>query len=185
MARTVIGWGSPKFHGTARAHGEPLGADEVKATKAAIGWPQEPTFLVPDEARAEFDRKTKKLARERKKWEKGMAEWRGRNAQLDEEWDRCWNHTLPDGYEMQLVEAAKSDKAAATRDLSGQVIQKLASIAPFVIGGAADLSTSTKTNIKDGGNIVRAKETPDKPPADEVFKGRNLYFGVREHSMAA
>ncbi len=185
MARTVIGWGSPKFHGTSRAHGEPLGADEVKATKAALGWPQEPTFYVPDEVRSEFARRTKKLVREHKKWEKGMAEWRGRNPQLADEWDRYWNHTLPDGYEMQLVDAAKSDKPAATRDLSGQVIQKLAAIAPFVIGGAADLSTSTKTNIKDAGNIVRAKETPDKPPSLDVFKGRNLYFGVRELSMGA
>ena len=185
MARTIIGWGSPKFHGTSRAHGEPLGADEVKATKAAIGWPQEPTFLVPDEVRAEFDRKTKKLAREHKKWDKGMEEWRARNPQLAEEWDRYWNHTLPDGYEMQLVEAGKADKATATRELSGQVIQKLAAIAPFLIGGAADLSTSTKTNIKETTNIVRAKESPDKPPALEVFKGRNLYFGVREHSMGA
>ncbi|PYQ47373.1 MAG: transketolase [Acidobacteria bacterium] len=178
MARTIIGWGSPKFHGTSRAHGEPLGADEVKATKAAIGWPQEPTFLVPDEVRAEFDRKTKKLAREHKKWDKGMEEWRARNPQLAEEWDRYWNHTL-------LVEAGKADKATATRELSGQVIQKLAAIAPFLIGGAADLSTSTKTNIKETTNIVRAKESPDKPPALEVFKGRNLYFGVREHSMGA
>jgi transketolase len=185
MARTIIGWGSPKFHGTSRAHGEPLGADEVKATKAAIGWPQEPTFLVPDEAREEFDRKTKKLARERKKWEKGMDAWRASNPQLAAEWDRYWNHTLPDGYEMQLVEAGKTDKPTATRDLSGQVIQKLASIAPFVIGGAADLSTSTKTNIKDAGNIVRAKESPEQPPSLETFKGRNLYFGVREHSMGA
>ena len=185
MARTVIGWGSPKFHGTSRAHGEPLGADEVKATKAALGWPQEPAFLVPDEVRAEFERKTKKLAREHKKWEKGMAEWRARNPQLGEEWDRYWNHTLPDGYELQLVEAGKSDKPAATRDLSGQVIQKIAAIAPFFVGGAADLSTSTKTNIKDTTNIVRSKEAPDKPPSLEVFKGRNLYFGVREHSMGA
>src|SRR5438552_3348773 len=185
MARTVIGWGSPKFHGTSRAHGEPLGDDEVKATKAAIGWPQEPTFLVPDEVRAEFDRKTKKLARERKKWEKGMDEWRARNSQLASDWDRYWNHTLPDGYEMQLVEAGKSDKPIATRELSGQVIQKLAAIAPFVIGGAADLSTSTKTNIKETTNVVRAKETPDKPPSIDAFKGRNLYFGVREHSMGA
>src|SRR3954452_8292596 len=81
-ARTIIGWGSPKFHGTARAHGEPLGADEVKATKEALGWPQEPTFLVPDDVRAEFTRKTKKQSRSRKVWEKGFAEWRGRNPQL-------------------------------------------------------------------------------------------------------
>jgi transketolase len=185
MARTIIGWGSPKFHGTSRAHGEPLGADEVKATKAAIGWPEEPTFLVPDEARDEFARKTKKLAREHKKWEKGMEEWRARNPQLAQEWERYWNHSLPDGYEMQLVEAGKTDKPTATRDLSGQVIQKLASIAPFLIGGAADLSTSTKTNIKETTNVVRSKEDPKKAPAIEVFKGRNLYFGVREHSMGA
>src|SRR5207237_9113704 len=138
-----------------------------------------------DEVRAEFERKTKKLARERKKWEKGMDEWRGRNSQLAAEWDRYWSHTLPDGFEMQLVEAAKSDKPIATRELSGQVIQKLAAIAPFFIGGAADLSTSTKTNIKETTNIVRAKETPDKPPSLETFKGRNLYFAVRENSMGA
>jgi transketolase len=185
MARTIIGWGSPKYHGTSRAHGEALGPDEVKATKAALGWPQEPAFYIPDEVRDEFARKTKKLARSHRAWGKGLTEWRTRNPELAAEWDRYWNHTLPDGFETQLVEAAKSDKAAATRDLSGQVIQKLAAIAPFVIGGAADLSTSTKTNIKDAGNIVRSKEAPEKPPALEVFKGRNLYFGVREHSMGA
>lgn len=185
MARTIIGWGSPKYHGTSRAHGEPLGADEVKATKAALGWPLEPAFYIPDEVRAEFARKTKKLAREHKKWEKGIAEWRVRNPERAAEWDVYWNHSLPDGYEMQLVEAAKVDKATATRDISGAVIQKFAAIAPFLIGGAADLSTSTKTNIKDAGHVVRSKEKPDEPPPLEVFKGRNLYFGVREHSMGA
>ncbi|MGZ8798204.1 MAG: hypothetical protein ACXW2F_12730, partial [Thermoanaerobaculia bacterium] len=82
IARTVIGWGSPKYHGTARAHGEPLGADEVKATKAALGWPEEPAFLVPPEVRELFARKTKKLARQRKKWEKGFAEWSQRHPDL-------------------------------------------------------------------------------------------------------
>lgn len=185
MARTVIGWGSPKFHGTSRAHGEPLGADEVKATKAALGWPEEPAFYVSDEVRAEFSRKVKKLARERAKWDKAMREWRATKPEAAAEWDKYWSHTFPEGFEMELVAAGKSDKAAATRDLSGSVIQKLASIAPFVVGGAADLSGSTKTNIKDGGNIVRPHDGANKPPADEMFKGRNLYFGVREHSMGA
>src|SRR5215212_2983231 len=185
ICRTVIGWGSPKFHGTARAHGEPLGAEEAKATKAALGWPETPTFHVPDEVRAEFARKVKKLARERAKWQKGMAEWRGRHPQLAEEWDRYWSHSLPEGYELQLVEAAKNDKPAATRDLSSQAIQRAAALAPFLIGGAADLSTSTKTNIKDGGDIVRPKGGEHQPPKLEVFKGRNIYFGVREHSMGA
>src|SRR5437870_3252286 len=121
IARTIIGWGSPKFHGTARAHGEPLGADEVKATKAALGWPQEPTFYVPDEVRAEFARKTKKQARARKTWEKGFEEWRSRNTELATQWDGYWSHALPHGFENELLAAAKSDKPLATRALSGMV----------------------------------------------------------------
>src|ERR1044071_9458498 len=105
IPRTGNGWSSPKSHGTARAHGEPLGADEVKATKEALGWPAEPTFYVPDEVREEFARKTKKRVREHKKWEKGFAEWRTRNPKLAAEWDRYWSHSLPDGYETQLLEA--------------------------------------------------------------------------------
>jgi transketolase len=185
IARTVIGFGSPKYHGTARAHGEPLGADEVKATKAALGWPEEPTFYVPDEVRAEFTRKTKKLARERKKWEKGFAEWSQRNPQLLTEWNRYWTHALTDGFENELVTAAKTDKAVATRALSGQVIQKLAAIAPFVVGGSADLAPSTSTLMKDAGSIERAKGKEDEAPALDVFKGRNLHFGIREHAMGA
>jgi transketolase len=185
IATTVIGWGSPKFHGTARAHGEPLGEDEVKATKEALGWPLEPTFYIPDEVRAEFQRKTKKLARARKVWEKGMTEWRQRHPDLAQEYDRYWSHTLPEGFEQQLVEAGKSDKAIATRALSGQVIQKLAALAPFVVGGSADLAPSTSTLIKDAGSIERPKDATDKPPALEVFKGRNLHFGIREHAMGA
>jgi len=185
IARTIIGWGSPKFHGTARAHGEPLGADEVKATKAALGWPEEPAFLVTDEVRAEFARKMKKLIRAHKTWEKGYEGWRSRNPQLAQEWDGYWNHTLPEGFEAQLVEAGKSDKAIATRALSGQVIQKLASFAPFVIGGSADLAPSTNTLIKDATSVERPKGEEGHAPKFDVFKGRNLHFGIREHGMGA
>jgi len=185
IARTIIGWGSPKFHGTARAHGEPLGADEVKATKAALGWPEEPAFLVPDEVRAEFTRKLKKLIRAHKTWEKGYEGWRSRNPQLAQEWDGYWNHTLPEGFEAQLVEAGKSDKAIATRALSGQVIQKLASFAPFVIGGSADLAPSTNTLIKDATSVERPKGEESHAPKFDIFKGRNLHFGIREHGMGA
>ena len=183
ICKTIIGWGSPKFHGTARAHGEPLGAEEVKATKEALGWPAEPTFHVPAEAREEFTRKTKKLARARKAWEKAFAEWRTRNAELATQWDAYWSHTIPAGFEQQLIEAGKSDKAIATRALSGQVIQKLAQLTPFVAGGSADLAPSTNTLIKDGGSVERAKH--DHRPADDVFAGRNLHFGIREHAMGA
>jgi transketolase len=185
VARTVIGWGAPNFHGTARVHGEPLGADEAKATKEALGWPLEPTFHVPDEVRVEFARKTKKLARERKKWTKAMNAWRARNVMLAEQWDIHWSHRLPEGYETALLESSKSDKPIATRALSGQVIQGLAAIAPFFVGGSADLAPSTSTLIKDGGSIERPKDDPDHPPKLEVFKGRNLHFGIREHAMGA
>jgi transketolase len=185
IARTVIGFGSPKYHGTARAHGEPLGADEVKATKAALGWPEEPAFLVPPEVRELFARKTKKLARERKKWEKGFAEWSQRHPELLTEWNRYWFHALPEGFENELVAAAKTDKPVATRALSGQVIQKLAALAPFFVGGSADLAPSTSTLIKDGGSVERPKGKEHEPPPLEAFNGRNLHFGIREHAMGA
>lgn len=185
IAKTVIGWGSPKYHGTARAHGEPLGADEVKATKEALGWPQEPTFLVPPEVREEFLRRTKKLSRERKRWEKEMSAWRVRHPELAEEYDRYWSHTLPDNYEQVLLEGAKTDKPVATRALSGQVIQKIATVAPWVVGGSADLAPSTSTLMKEAGSVERPKGEENHPPAMDVFKGRNLHFGIREHAMGA
>ncbi|HYH06026.1 MAG TPA: transketolase [Thermoanaerobaculia bacterium] len=185
VCKTIIGWGSPKYHGTARAHGEPLGADEVKATKEALGWPQEPTFLVPDEVRAEFTRKTKKLARERKVWEKELTAWRARHPELADEWDRYWSQWVPDGFELPLLDAARSDKAVATRALSGQVIQKIAAVAPFVVGGSADLAPSTNTLIKDAGSVERAKGEEKAPPSADAFKSRNLHFGIREHAMGA
>ena len=185
IARTIIGWGSPKFHGTARAHGEPLGADEVKATKDALGWPLEPTFHVPAEVAAEFTRKTKRQARSRKQWDKEMTAWRARHPEQAEEWDRYWANSVPDGIEASLLDAARSDKAAATRALSGQVIQKLAAVAPFLVGGSADLAPSTNTLIKDGGSLEREKGHEKKLPPSDVFRGRNLHFGIREHAMGA
>jgi transketolase len=185
ICKTVIGWGSPKFHGTARAHGEPLGGDEVKATKLALGWPEEPAFHVPTEVREEFDRKTKKLARQRKLWDREMSAWRVRQPELAEEWDRYWSQWVPDGFELPLLEAAKSDKAVATRALSGQVIQKIAAVAPFLIGGSADLAPSTNTLIKESGSIEREKGSEKAAPAVDTFRGRNLHFGIREHAMGA
>ena len=182
-AKTIIGWGSPKYHGTARAHGEPLGADEVKATKEALGWPLEPTFHVPPEVREEFLRRTRKLARQRKRWDKEMSAWRVRHPEIAEEWDRHWSHWLPDGYETVLLEGAKTDKPVATRALSGQVIQKMATIAPFVVGGSADLAPSTNTLMKEAGSVERPKGGEARPPDLEIFRGRNLHFGIREHAM--
>src|SRR5204863_2035894 len=121
----------------------------------------------------------------RKTWEKGLAEWRTRNPQLADEYDRYWAHTLPEGADAELIDAAKVDKPTATRAISSQVIQKLAAQVPFVVGGSADLAPSTLTLIKDAGSIERAKGHEKEPPPLEVFKGRNLHFGIREHTMGA
>ena len=126
-----------------------------------------------------------KLARERKKWMKGMNEWRARNASLSEQWDIYWSHRLPDGYESALLESSKSEKPIATRAYSGQVIQGLAAIAPFVVGGSADLAPSTSTLIKNGGSVERSADDRHDPPKFDVFKSRNLHSGIREHSMGA
>jgi transketolase len=185
ICRTIIGWGSPKMHGTAEVHGAPLGPEETIATKKALGWPLEPTFYIPEEVRAEFLRRTRKLARSRTAWEKRMGEWRLRDPQLAEEYERYWTHQLAENYLNELVSAGKSDKPQATRALSGQVIQKLATLAPFLVGGSADLAPSTLTLIKNGGSLERKQEDAPPRPSMEDFKGRNLHFGVREHSMGA
>ncbi len=184
IAKTIIGWGSPRMHGTSEVHGAPLGKDEVEATKKLMGWPLEPTFHVSDEVRAEFVRKTKKLARSRKAWEKAMKQWRADHSEQASLWDRYWKQEVPEDFVDQLLAAGKSEKALATRALSGQVIQKLAELAPFVVGGSADLAPSTNTLIKGGGSIQRESEDAG-PPAFEVFAGRNLHFGIREHAMGA
>jgi len=184
IARTIIGWGSPKMHGTAEVHGAPLGADEAAATKKALGWPAEPAFHVPEEVREEFKRRMRKPARARKTWEKGFAQWRTENPELAVEWNRYWEAELPEGYESELVKAARSDKGVATRQLSGQVLQKIGEIAPFVVGGSADLAPSTNTIIKGAGSLERKKGN-DEAPDPDVFRGRNLHFGVREHVMGA
>jgi len=184
IARTIIGWGSPKLHGTAEVHGAALGAEEVKATKDALGWPLEPTFHVPDEAREEFRRRTRKRAQTRRSWNKELEAWRLSDPATAQEWDRYWEQKSPDDLHTQLVAAAKSDKAVATRQLSGQVLQKLAELVPFVVGGSADLSPSTNTILKGAGSIERAAKSDD-PPEVEVFAGRNLHFGIREHAMGA
>jgi transketolase len=184
IARTIIGWGSPKLHGTAEVHGAPLGADEVTATKEAIGWPIEPAFFVADDVRAEFARRTKKLARSRAKWDKAMKEWRARDEARSSLWDHYWSRGVRGDFAQELVAAANSEKPLATRAISGQVIQKLAELVPFVVGGSADLSPSTNTLIKKAGSLERQTESSGPPPL-EAFAGRNLHFGIREHAMGA
>jgi transketolase len=174
LARTHIGYGSPNKQDSHKAHGEPLGEEEVKLTKQHLGWPLEPAFLIPEEARQEF---RKALDRGRA-WE---AEWRQRltayAAAFPQEaacWDRLMDGELPDGWDTALPTFTPSDPAIATRAASGKVLQVLFSRVPSLMGGSADLAPSTNTYVKEFGEIQAGS-----------YAGRNLRFGVREHGMGA
>jgi transketolase len=148
---------------------------EVEATKRNLGWPVEPAFLVPEPVRAYFGERAAVKRAEREASDTALAGWRSANPELAEEWDRCRDKTLPGDLLEQLVEGM--DGAKATRQHSGAVINKLAGLAPFLVGGSADLSGSNGTVIKGAGEVG--------PGQDDPFAGRNIHFGVREHAMAA
>ncbi len=171
--RTIIGFGSPNHAGTSKVHGEALGEDELRLTKEALDWPQEPRFHVPDEVR-DFYRQALEKGRA---WEAGseqMLEAYARDYPAEAaELRRVLAGELPDGWEQALPDFS-GGKPDATRNTSGKVINALASVLPNLIGGSADLAGSNKTTIS-GKPFVRAGD----------FGGPNINFGVREHGMGA
>ena len=174
VVRTVIGYGSPKKGGTAEAHGAPLGPEEVVATKQALGWPTEPTFLVPEGAREPFERakeRGKKLERE---WNELMGRYRQAHPDIAADLDGRLSGKLPEGWQDALPKFEAGGKAIATRAASGQVINAIAAKLPQLAGGSADLAPSNNTIIKG---------SPDFSAAHP--EGRNLRFGVREHAMGS
>ncbi|MBN2498323.1 MAG: transketolase [Deltaproteobacteria bacterium] len=172
-ARTHIAYGSPGKQDSADSHGAPLGADELRETKRALGWPEEPAFFVPDEARALVERRRAELASEREAWEAELARWKAACPDGAALWEQLSRADLPAGLLDELIEAAAGE-SAATRALSGKVLQRAAKLVPGLLGGSADLAPSNKTAIKDGGSVAASS-----------FGGRNIHFGVREHAMGA
>jgi transketolase len=182
IAKTVIGAGAPNKAGTHSVHGSPLGADEMKAAKEAAGWPLDP-FHVPDDVKACFAEAAARGTKAREEWESMFAAWREANPELAKLWDAHWNKSMPDDLADQLV-ASVAGKAAATRALSGTIIQKACALMPALIGGAADLEPSTKTGVKGAASVVKASVESDQLP-DKSFAGQNLHFGIREHAMGS
>jgi len=172
--RTHIGFGSPNRQDTSKAHGEPLGADEVKLTKENRGWPLEPKFLVPDDVAAFYREPGARGLALRAAWAERLAAWRATDAPRASAWDVAWSRRLPDGWDADLPSFSTADGGLATRAASGKVINAVASHLPTLIGGSADLAPSNNTLIADSADQQR--DTPG---------GRNLRFGVREHAMAA
>lgn len=172
--RTHIGFGSPHKHDDASAHGEPLGAEEVRLTKESLGWPVEPAFLVPDEARARFAAAATRGAASRVDWHERFEAYRNEFPAEGAEFDRRMRGELPDGWDADIPVFTEAGGAVATRDASGTVMNAIARGVPELMGGSADLAPSTKTWLNDLGTFG---------PENRV--GRNLHFGVREHGMGA
>jgi transketolase len=179
ILRTTIGYGSPHKAGTAKAHGAPLGAEETRLTKQALGWPLEPEFLVPDDVRAYFAERIPVKRAERQRLDAELARWRTAYPDLATAWDAARERRLPANLGA-LLAAEVQGKDAATRQHSQAVIQKLAAAVPFVVGGSADLAESNLTRIEDGGDVG-----PGAAEGVDPFVGRNLHFGIREHAMTA
>ncbi len=181
VARTTIGHGSPGKQGTREVHGSPLGAEETRRTKEALGWPLEPTFRVPDEVRAIFRERAEAGAAERAAWERRLSGWLREHPDLAPKWTAHWERSAPEDLAARLAEGM-AGAAGATRSLSGKIIQKAAALVPALVGGSADLDPSTNTAIVAGGDVGPIVDAKD--PLD-LYRGRTLHFGVREHAMGA
>ncbi len=173
IAKTTIGRGAPNKAGKHSAHGEPLGKDELAAAKAGMGWPAE-DFHVPGEVADYFDVRRGEWMAIRQEWNEMFAAFDKKHHATARELQRVMAGELPKQWKNALEEFP-AGKAVATRAAGGTVMNQLGAVIPELVGGAADLAPSTKTDIKTGANpefISRAS-----------FLGRNIHFGVREHAM--
>jgi transketolase len=173
ICRTEIGYGSPKA-GTHKAHGEPLGADAVRATKAKLGWPLEPDFYVPAEVYEHMGLAIEVGGARQREWEATLARWRNAYPDLAAEWEALSSKRLPADWNAVLPHFSADPKAKGTRIASGETVNALAQVVPGLLGGSADLHTSDNTYLK-----AYASLRPDD------FSGRNIHYGVREHAMGA
>jgi transketolase len=172
IVRSHIGYGAPDKQDTAAAHGEPLGEKDLDGAKRAYHWPLQPTFLVPQGVREHVSGALAKKGKElRASWDALMERWKRENGDLADQLDRMRLRELPAGWAKDIPEFPADEKGLATRDSAGQVLNAIAQNVPWLAGGAADLSPSTKTVIK-GSDFFEADTT-----------GRNFHFGVREHAM--
>jgi transketolase len=170
-----IGYGSPHKQGKAAAHGEPLGAEEVRLTKRYYGWPEDAAFFVPKGVYEHFAEGVgARGAKARHEWEGMFHAYRGKHPGLADEIDRIQRRELPPGWDRDLPAFPSDPKGLSGREASGKVLNVLARKIPWLLGGSADLGPSNKTLLDGAGDFQPASRG-----------GRNLHFGIREHAMAA
>lgn len=173
IGHTTIGKGSPCMAGSCESHGAPLGTEEVKATKKALGLPEDKDFFVPDEVRALFAARARDLLAVEARWQGVFQQYRAQHPDKAAAWDAAQTLALPADLE-KILPVFDPAKPVATRNASHAVIQKLAKAVPYLVGGSADLAPSTRT-IMDGEGDIKTHS----------FRGRNFHFGIREHAMGA
>jgi transketolase len=182
--QTQIAWGSPNKAGTAGAHGAPLGDEEIRLTKEFYGYPSQEPFFVADEAREEWARALDTGARDEAEWNTRFDAYRTAHPELAAELERTMAHELPEGWDSAVPDlygagpsagvGEATAKPAATRNVSGKVLNALAAGIPELVGGSADLGPSNKTDLDGAESLL-----PGSPD------GRIVHFGVREHAMGA
>jgi transketolase len=178
--KTVIAWPAPKAQGTAESHGSALGADEVAATKVALGLDPEKAFDVPDSVLNHARKVLERGDAQRKQWENELAAWAKSNPKESELLTRLQSRKLPKDWD-QVIPAFESGKDIATRTASGKIINAIAGVLPEFWGGSSDLAGSNNTTIDSGGSFLPASsKMKDANPY-----GRIVHFGIREHAMGA
>lgn len=174
LMRTDIAFGSPNKQGSASAHGEPLGVEEIRLTKKKLGWPEDASFLVPDEAAAMFRACIDRGAEQENLWQQAFNAYAKAYPELCNQWVDGISGFLTYGWDSDLPVFKPEDKPMATRAASGKVLNAIAEKLPSLIGGSADLAPSNKTYLSCSGEFQKNN-----------YDGRNIRFGVREHAMGA
>ncbi len=174
MSRTHIGYGSPNKQDSNKAHGEPLGEDEVTLTKQKLGWPPTPAFLIPEEARQEFGKAVARGKASEMEWDQHFAAYAAAFPQEAARWERYMSGKFPQGWDADLPAFAPGDPAMATRAASGKVLHALSPKVTNLLGGSADLAPSNNTYVQG---------VPEFQAGS--YAGRNFRFGVREHAMGS
>ncbi|MGQ9492556.1 MAG: transketolase [Anaerolineae bacterium] len=174
IARTHIAYGSPNKQDSPQAHGAPLGEEEVRLTKKALGWPTEEPFYIPNVALAHFRRALEAGSAAQTAWQARFSAYENAYPELTAEWRRVMSGELPKSWEEHLPTFDSAAEPMATREASGKVLNALAPYIPELVGGSADLAPSNLTYLAGMGDFQAANH-----------EGRNLHFGVREHAMGA
>jgi transketolase len=175
VVHSIIGRGAPTRQDTAKAHGEPLGADEIRGAKKFYGWDPDASFLVPDEVYGAWTAASKKRgAALERDWQARFDAYAKEHGDLARHWKTMQAGKLPDGWDADLPNFPPDAKGMATRASGGKTLAALAGRVPWLLGGSADLAPSTKTLLPDTAAFEAG-----------AYRGRNLHFGIREHAMAA